>query len=149
MIVECIMNTKLKLLLSQSDSGIYLKVTFTIYKSKMLECVMLFSKRHDFFCHSDCSLTDAPQSVWVNASQEVMEGSSVVLHCEVDSNPVSRISWYFGDEELLSETASNVSLFLENLNPTQEGIYTCVGDNGYGVMNTSMYLAVKCEFTQS
>ncbi|XP_041963443.1 myelin-associated glycoprotein isoform X2 [Alosa sapidissima] len=85
----------------------------------------------------------APQTVWVNVSQEVMEGSSVVLHCEVDSNPVSRISWHFGDEELLSDTASNVSLYLEDVNPTQEGIYTCVGDNGYGVMNTSMYLAVK------
>ena len=71
-----------------------------------------------------------------------------MLHCEVDSNPVSRISWHFGDEELLSDTASNVSLYLEELNPSQEGIYTCVGDNGYGVMNTSMYLAVKCEFTQ-
>lgn len=99
------------------------------------------------FCPSHCSLPDAPQTVWVNASQEVMEGSSVVLYCEVDSNPVSRISWHFGDEELLSDTTSNVSLYLEDLNPSQEGIYTCVGDNGYGVMNTSMYLAVKCELT--
>ncbi|XP_063055814.1 myelin-associated glycoprotein isoform X2 [Engraulis encrasicolus] len=85
----------------------------------------------------------APQTVWVNVSQEVMEGSSVVLHCEVDSNPVSRISWLFGEEELMSDTASNISLYMDDLDPTQEGIYTCVGDNGYGIMNTSMYLAVK------
>lgn len=69
----------------------------------------------------------------------------MVLHCDVDSNPVPRISWYFQDEELMSETASNTSLYLESLTPEQEGVYTCVGDNGYGVMNTSMYLAVKCE----
>ncbi|XP_070997728.1 myelin-associated glycoprotein-like isoform X1 [Oncorhynchus clarkii lewisi] len=84
----------------------------------------------------------APRSVWVNVSAEVMEGSSVTLHCEVDSNPPPRISWLFGDQELLWDTASNASFSLEDLTPSQEGIYTCVGDNGYGVMNTSMYLAV-------
>ncbi|XP_051718599.1 myelin-associated glycoprotein isoform X1 [Ctenopharyngodon idella] len=85
----------------------------------------------------------APRTVWVNVSQEVMEGSSVVLHCDVDSNPVPTITWYFGDKELMSETASNSSLPLENLTPDEEGVYTCVGDNGYGSMNTSMYLAVN------
>lgn len=83
--------------------------------------------------------------MWVNVSAEVMEGSSVTLHCEVDSNPPPRISWLFGDQELLWDTASNASLSLEDLTPSQEGIYTCVGDNGYGVMNTSMYLAVLCK----
>lgn len=83
--------------------------------------------------------------MWVNVSQEVMEGSSVVLHCDVDSNPAPMIIWYFGDKELTSETASNSSLSLENLTPEQEGVYTCFGDNGYGNMNTSMYLAVNCK----
>lgn len=91
-------------------------------------------------------LTDAPRSVWVNASSEVMEGSSVTLHCEVDSNPPARIAWMFGDQELLWDTASNVSLMLDDVTPANEGIYTCVGDNGYGIMNTSLYLAVKCKF---
>ncbi|XP_012986619.1 myelin-associated glycoprotein isoform X2 [Esox lucius] len=85
----------------------------------------------------------APRSVWVNVSAEVMEGTSVTLHCEVDSNPPPRISWLFGEEELLWDTASNVSLSLDDVRPAQEGIYTCVGDNGYGAMNTSMYLAVS------
>lgn len=85
----------------------------------------------------------APRTVWVNVSQEVMEGNSVILHCDVDSNPAPRISWLFGDEELMSDTASNASLYLESLTPEQEGVYTCVGDNGYGVMNTSLYLAVR------
>ncbi|KAM6967361.1 myelin-associated glycoprotein [Aplochiton taeniatus] len=85
----------------------------------------------------------SPKSVWVNVSAEVMEGSSVTLHCEVDSNPPPRISWMFGDQELLWDTATNISLPLDDLTPEQEGIYTCVGDNGYGAMNTSMYLSVK------
>ncbi|XP_033957476.1 myelin-associated glycoprotein isoform X1 [Pseudochaenichthys georgianus] len=85
----------------------------------------------------------SPRSVWVNVSSEVMEGSSVMLHCEVDSNPPSRISWMFGDQELLWDTASNVSLSLDDVTPAQEGIYTCYGDNGYGIMNTSLYLAVN------
>ncbi|XP_051965437.1 myelin-associated glycoprotein-like isoform X1 [Xyrauchen texanus] len=84
-----------------------------------------------------------PRTVWVNVSQEVMEGSSVVLHCDIDSNPVPTITWLYGDKELMSETASNASLPLENLTPEQEGVYTCIGDNGYGSMNTSMYLAVN------
>ncbi|XP_061104519.1 myelin-associated glycoprotein isoform X1 [Conger conger] len=85
----------------------------------------------------------APRTVWVNVTQEVMEDSSVTLFCEVDSNPIPRISWFFGEEELLTETALNASLVLESLGPAQEGLYTCVGDNGYGTMNSSMYLAVK------
>ncbi|KAL0174774.1 hypothetical protein M9458_030742, partial [Cirrhinus mrigala] len=85
----------------------------------------------------------APRTVWVNVSQEVMEGSSVVLHCDVDSNPAPTITWYFGEKELMSEVASNSSLPLDNLTPEEEGVYTCVGDNGYGSMNTSMYLAVN------
>uniref|UniRef100_A0A671Y3Q9 Myelin associated glycoprotein n=1 Tax=Sparus aurata TaxID=8175 RepID=A0A671Y3Q9_SPAAU len=85
----------------------------------------------------------APRAVWVNVSSEVMEGSSVMLHCEVDSNPPPKIFWMFGDQELLWDTASNISLALDDVTPAQEGIYTCVGDNGYGIMNTSLYLAVK------
>ncbi|XP_051921604.1 myelin-associated glycoprotein isoform X2 [Hippocampus zosterae] len=85
----------------------------------------------------------APRSVWVNVSSEVMEGNSVTLHCEVDSNPPSRISWKFGDQELLWDTASNLSLTVDDVTPAEEGVYTCVGDNGYGAMNTSLYLAVK------
>ncbi|XP_052472295.1 myelin-associated glycoprotein-like isoform X1 [Carassius gibelio] len=85
----------------------------------------------------------APRFAWVNVSQEVMEGSSVVLHCDVDSNPTPTITWYFGDTELMSEVASNSSLPLDNLTPEEDGVYTCVGDNGYGSMNASMYLAVN------
>ncbi|GAA6088847.1 myelin-associated glycoprotein isoform X1 [Tachysurus ichikawai] len=85
----------------------------------------------------------APRKVWVNVSQEVMEGSSVILHCDVDSNPIPQISWFFGDELLMSETASNASLFLDFLNAEQEGVYTCVGENGYGTMNSSLYLTVR------
>lgn len=69
----------------------------------------------------------------------------MVLHCDVDSNPMPRITWLFGDDELMTETGSNASLYLEAVTAEQEGLYTCVGDNGYGTMNTSMYLAVRCE----
>ncbi|KAA0702177.1 Myelin-associated glycoprotein [Triplophysa tibetana] len=85
----------------------------------------------------------APRTVWVNVSQEQMEGSSVVLHCDVDSNPIPTITWFFGNQELTSVIASNASLFLENLAPEDQGIYTCAGDNGLGIMNTSMFLAVN------
>lgn len=88
---------------------------------------------------------DAPRSVWVNLSSEVMEGKSVVLYCEVDSNPQARISWMFGDKELVWDNAANISLQLDDLSAEQEGVYICVGDNGYSMMNTSLYLTVKCK----
>lgn len=70
----------------------------------------------------------------------------MTLHCEVDSNPPSKITWMFGEQELSQDTAANLSLSLDDVSPAQEGVYTCVGDNGYGIMNTSLFLAVKCEF---
>lgn len=73
----------------------------------------------------------------------------MTLHCEVDSNPASKITWMFGEQELLQDTAANLSLSLDDVSPVQEGIYTCVGDNGYGIMNTSLFLAVKCESLSS
>ncbi|XP_077576757.1 myelin-associated glycoprotein isoform X2 [Stigmatopora nigra] len=85
----------------------------------------------------------APRSVWVNVSSEVMEGSSVTLHCEVDSNPPPRISWKLGDREVLWDTATNLSLTIDEATPEDEGVYTCIGENAYGAMNTSLYLAVK------
>ncbi|XP_077453958.1 myelin-associated glycoprotein isoform X2 [Stigmatopora argus] len=85
----------------------------------------------------------APRSVWVNVSSEVMEGSSVTLHCEVDSNPPPRISWKLGEREVLWDTATNLSLTIDEATPEEEGVYTCVGENAYGAMNTSLYLAVK------
>lgn len=51
----------------------------------------------------------------------------------------------FGEKEISWDTASNISLSLEDVTPAEEGVYTCVGDNGYGTMNTSLYLAVKCK----
>ena len=104
-----------------------------------------FSVNHPNESTSSLSPPDAPRAVWVNVSTEVMEGSSVTLHCEVDSNPLPRISWMFGDQELLWDTTSNISLSLDDVTPAQEGFYTCVGENGYGVMNTSLYLGVKCK----
>ncbi|KAJ8332932.1 hypothetical protein SKAU_G00418280 [Synaphobranchus kaupii] len=60
----------------------------------------------------------SPRSVWVNVTQEVMEDSTVTLFCEVDSNPVPRISWFFGEEEQLSETALNATLVLDGVGAT-------------------------------
>uniref|UniRef100_A0A8C7WMC4 Myelin associated glycoprotein n=1 Tax=Oryzias sinensis TaxID=183150 RepID=A0A8C7WMC4_9TELE len=108
-----------------------------------LRCFMIFLCDLGTLEKKMLCFVDAPRSVWVNVSSEVMEGSSVTLHCEVDSNPPPRISWMFGEQELLWDTASNVSLFLDDVTPQNEGIYTCVGDNGFGAMNTSMYLSVR------
>ncbi|XP_066575225.1 myelin-associated glycoprotein isoform X3 [Amia ocellicauda] len=85
----------------------------------------------------------APRAVEVNVSTDVMEGSMVILHCLVDSNPPSRISWVMLDTELQAETSLNSSLVIESIESGQEGVYTCVADNGYGTMNRSLYLAVK------
>ncbi|XP_039626570.1 myelin-associated glycoprotein isoform X1 [Polypterus senegalus] len=84
-----------------------------------------------------------PREVEVNMSLEAMEGSTVVLHCIVDSNPPPLITWYLYDVLVKEEEAQNSTLVLENLQPSQEGIYTCNADNKYGEKNNSLFVAVK------
>ncbi|MGH0160241.1 UNVERIFIED_CONTAM: hypothetical protein FKN15_048652 [Acipenser sinensis] len=87
----------------------------------------------------------APREVEVNESLEVMEGSTVYLSCTVDSNPPPRITWLQEDTLVWEETGQNSTLVLMEIQPSQEGLYTCIADNDYGSRNQSFYLAVKCE----
>uniref|UniRef100_H3A7J1 Myelin associated glycoprotein n=1 Tax=Latimeria chalumnae TaxID=7897 RepID=H3A7J1_LATCH len=85
-----------------------------------------------------------PRVLKVNDSIEATEGSPVTLHCVVDSNPVSQIRWLMDDAVLKEvEFANSLTLDLENLNDTDDGTYTCIAENKYGVMNASLYLSVK------
>ncbi|MGH0154285.1 UNVERIFIED_CONTAM: hypothetical protein FKN15_057454 [Acipenser sinensis] len=85
----------------------------------------------------------APWEVEVNQSLEVMEGSTVYLSCTVDSNPPPRITWLQEDTLVWEETGQNSTLVLMEIQPSQEGLYTCIADNDYGSRNQSFYLAVK------
>ncbi|MBN3325763.1 protein, partial [Atractosteus spatula] len=85
----------------------------------------------------------APRLVQVNLSTEVMEGSTVLLYCLVDSNPPSTITWIKEGLDLQEEISLNSSLVMEDIQADGQGVYTCMADNGYGSMNRSLYLAVK------
>uniref|UniRef100_A0A8D0GZK0 Myelin associated glycoprotein n=1 Tax=Sphenodon punctatus TaxID=8508 RepID=A0A8D0GZK0_SPHPU len=94
----------------------------------------------DGFATLDIKYT--PRILEVNSSVEIIEASQVLLVCMVDSNPLALITWLREDVVLLEELATNLTLQLDNVTYTQDGIYTCLAENLYGKENRSLALTV-------
>ncbi|XP_063798351.1 myelin-associated glycoprotein isoform X2 [Pseudophryne corroboree] len=84
----------------------------------------------------------APRIVDINSSTETTEGTQVVFICVIDSNPVSRVTWYKDDLLLKEDFTGNLTLELEYVTYNHDGIYVCAAENEYGRTNKSMGLAV-------
>ncbi|XP_075047144.1 myelin-associated glycoprotein-like isoform X2 [Mixophyes fleayi] len=84
----------------------------------------------------------APRIVDINSSTETTEGTQVVFICVIDSNPVSRVTWYKDDLFLKEDYTGNLTLELEYVTYNHDGIYVCAAENEYGRTNKSMGLAV-------
>ncbi|XP_030068978.1 myelin-associated glycoprotein [Microcaecilia unicolor] len=84
----------------------------------------------------------APKIVDVNSSLETTEGAHVVLVCVVESNPISQVTWLKYETILKQEASGNLTLELDNVSNSHDGIYTCVAENEYGKVNKSLGLAV-------
>ncbi|XP_029432811.1 myelin-associated glycoprotein isoform X2 [Rhinatrema bivittatum] len=84
----------------------------------------------------------APKIVEVNSSLETTEGAHVVLVCVVDSNPISQVTWLKYETILKEEASGNLTLELDNVSNSHDGVYTCVAENEYGRVNKSLGLAV-------
>ncbi|XP_002741403.1 fibroblast growth factor receptor 3-like [Saccoglossus kowalevskii] len=77
------------------------------------------------------------------------KGVTARFHCHADGNPTPRINWLKNHQEM---DASNIridkvrikkwSLILEDLLPSDSGLYTCIVGNQYGSINATYELEV-------
>uniref|UniRef100_A0A8C5Q0S8 Myelin associated glycoprotein n=1 Tax=Leptobrachium leishanense TaxID=445787 RepID=A0A8C5Q0S8_9ANUR len=84
----------------------------------------------------------APRILDINSSSETTEGTQVALVCVVDSNPLSRIMWFKEDVLLKEDYSRNLTLELEHVTFSHDGVYICAAENEHGRANKSMGLAV-------
>ena len=80
--------------------------------------------------------TPVVETVWIEES-DVKEGDSVTLHCDVDSNPASHITWTrAGQDNLILSTGPR--LVLHNIDHTMKGMYGCTAENSVGKSEVEM-----------
>lgn len=86
-------------------------------------------------------------------SSVIQEGDTVVLYCEVESEPIATFSWYLDDEELkpsdrvTMEIGSNwTKLTVKN---AKKGFYTARAKNPYGAATSTAYIRIRSELISS
>ena len=84
---------------------------------------------------------------------EVVAGSTVILQCAAEGNPMSSnmVSWRRDDFDmtraLQSYTSGMGTLTIESVTKLDSGMFTCIGDNGIGSPTEALVeLIVKCKF---
>ncbi|MBN3271241.1 protein, partial [Polyodon spathula] len=85
-----------------------------------------------------------PRDPSVNSSLTVLEGSSVVLHCSTEGNPVPTLTW-FKDGTLISNiVASDLSLLeIPDISYEGDGEYRCLAENEHGRASSSINITVE------
>ncbi|XP_053547083.1 sialic acid-binding Ig-like lectin 14 [Bombina bombina] len=78
----------------------------------------------------------------------VLEGGSVILQCNVISNPTSSIIWLKNHKVLNStESGHSLMLHLDNISSVFP-VYTCSASNIRGKTRTDIYITVECNVLQ-
>ncbi|XP_031568091.1 hemicentin-1-like [Actinia tenebrosa] len=62
----------------------------------------------------------------------VNESSSAMLHCNASGNPSPTIHWSYIKHGLTTKISNEESLFLNNIQRNETGIYSCIATNGVG-----------------
>ena len=76
----------------------------------------------------------------------VTTASNTVIKCTVISNPPASLSWTFNDNELENSariTVDGDQVTITNVQPADDGYYTCLAVNTFGTNKTSAKLTVK------
>ncbi|XP_058048505.1 palladin isoform X3 [Ahaetulla prasina] len=92
-----------------------------------------------------------PQFIQKLRSQEILEGSKVLLQCRVAGNPVPQISWFCEGKELqnspdiqiCSESGGLQTLIIAEAFEDDTGRYCCLASNSLGSSSSSAELFVK------
>eukprot|EP00118_Oscarella_pearsei_P016938 m.165733 g.165733 ORF g.165733 m.165733 type:complete len:5158 (+) comp38902_c0_seq1:154-15627(+) len=75
----------------------------------------------------------------VPRNQSVLIGESLRLQCRADGNPYPNIQWKFKGAAISSKDGE---LFLKSVHPENSGVYTCVAENRYNQVQTSVKIDV-------
>lgn len=76
-------------------------------------------------------------------------GKKVVFQCSVDGEPDPNVLWRREDGKMpigRARIADDKSLIIENVQPSDEGIYICTAENLVGTITAKASLVVNCEF---
>ncbi|XP_048476555.1 sialoadhesin-like [Rhincodon typus] len=76
----------------------------------------------------------------------VQEMESVQVECIVNSNPVSTIRWYRGNESILSAVNDTLYLNIDNVTSRDSGVYICQAWNLIGKAERKVNITVQCEY---
>ncbi|XP_075046999.1 sialic acid-binding Ig-like lectin 13 [Mixophyes fleayi] len=77
-------------------------------------------------------------------SLEVLEGLSLRLSCSVDSNPVSKVTWMKGEDNVLNSAIGQVlELGLSHITASNTDTYYCLAQNEFGRMSRSLAITVQ------
>ncbi|ESO95196.1 hypothetical protein LOTGIDRAFT_175249 [Lottia gigantea] len=80
-------------------------------------------------------------------NNETDEGSDITLNCNVDSKPVSTVTW---SSSTSTDTNTGQQWTLTQAKCQDTGIYTCTANNGIGQSTTkSLPLNIRCKFMLS
>ena len=95
--------------------------------------------------------TDPPEVTITIQPRIVMEGSELVLNCDINSNPRATIlPWKFigkyDKPENQTWSAKDTELRIENILYTDAGTYICTARNEYGQSDGQIRVDVHCKY---
>ncbi|XP_063687572.1 uncharacterized protein LOC134820861 isoform X3 [Bolinopsis microptera] len=108
---------------------------------KIYSIILTSSNKKPILATATLTTTQAPEIVSDVTSVAVEEGEDIVLNCEVESRPVSMVSWtpLTGSSKLLS----NHTLLIQDSKITDAGMYTCTAMNSVGSDSKIIVVSVR------
>ena len=98
-------------------------------------------------------VTDQPEIAVHPQNKTRIEGDNVTLSCNVDGNPVPKISWTRDGSPVNRSGTISISddkkqLTITNVNRTESGEYRCVAENVVGnATSNAATLNVQCKYS--
>ncbi len=86
-------------------------------------------------------------------SDALVSGSSAILLCVIDANPVdlNTVRWYKGQQEISSDQwekrieGKEISIIRKSIQRDDAGEYTCQVENQFGITRATVPLFVQCK----
>ena len=81
-----------------------------------------------------------------SANVTIVEGSTVVLVCTAEGNPIPHVAWIAPNGTVLQNRTTDTNLTLPNVSCHSSGSYQCSATNELGSDSATVKLDVWCKF---